>query len=601
MSGNEAEEYYNELATFVFREKESEIEDSWRLYDEFSIHQLESKTETISGLVPLGKTANRHYDRQFVFERPLTDDEDNPDDLTTRFGIYPRQKVIVGATSGGTSLPVEAEVTFTDDQTIGLAPEPEQQFTSSELDSIFNNEDLEYHVVHLLNPEPYDRKSKAVKEVGEDRQANSLVLGRTEISDQSMQIDSLYAGNLNEQQQLAAGRALNSPELLCIHGPPGTGKTRTLVAIAKLAVARGDQVLACAHSNQAIDNLLVGGSSVEQPAAGSLHEFVHENDKIKMARAGGHTKNAVVRAYYDGVDTQGADIVGATTSAASQFDHNEFDLVIVDEATQADQPSTFIPLLRGDTVVLAGDHKQLPPYCSNETSREQEMHISLFEHFREIYGPDIFSRLSTQYRMNKEIATFPNSEFYNDSLAHGSENSHWQVSDLKPIVGYHIQGDEKETDETHSKYNIDEAEFVAKQVRLLQMENIDSEDIGVITPYSAQIGKIDRELRNEKIANPASIEINTIDSFQGSEKVAIIVSLVRSNDHDSSGFLEFPDEGNRRLNVAMTRAQKRLVLIGNFDTLGNVAAHRKPSESCADLYNRLQEFLEEMECFDRRN
>jgi superfamily I DNA and/or RNA helicase len=318
--------------------------------------------------------------------------------------------------------------------------------------------------------------------------------------------------------------------------------------------------------------------------------------EITMARVGHHSEDPVVQQYYQSVDPARADIVGATTSAAAELDVDEFDLVIVDEATQADQPATFIPLLRGEKLVLAGDHKQLPPFCSDETAREEDMHISLFEHFQRVYGEQVSTRLIRQYRMHEDIAAFPSAQFYDGQLEHGDDNRRWQINDLKPMVGHHIQSTEQIRDETKSRYNPDEAELVAQQARLLQMHGVDSSDIGIITAYSAQISEIADALRNEDIEDPDRIEIDTIDSFQGAEREAIIVSFVRSNEAHASGFLAFPDEGKRRLNVALTRAKKRLVVIGDFGTLGATSEHRTEDESCAHIYRALYDHLRDRNC-----
>lgn len=588
---DERTSFYRELEDFVERERQSARDEAWRRYEEIPLAQLKYREDLILDLMPLGRKSHPHYDLQFVFERPVPEYEHDPDDLATRFGIYPRQKVIVGADADLLGLPMEAEVTFVDDQTIGISPDPDQSYRDSELQSALTNNSTAYHLVDLLTPTPYDRKQEAITKVQSTSVADSVVTGDATVVEHPRDIGSFYAGELNQQQREAVGRALGDPTLCCIHGPPGTGKTRTLTAAIELAVARGDRVLACAHSNQAIDNLLTGSSTVDEPEEASLHAFVMDEREVTMARVGHHSEDPVVQRYYQGVDPAGAEIVGATTSAAAELDIDEFDLVIVDEATQADQPATFIPLLRGENLVLAGDHKQLPPFCSDETAREEDMHISLFEHFQRVYGEQVSTRLVRQYRMHEEIAAFPSTQFYNGQLEHGDDNRGWQISDLKPMVGHHIQSTERMHDETKSRYNPGEAELVAQQTRLLQMHDVDSSNIGIITAYSAQIGEIADALRNEDIEDPDRIEIDTIDSFQGAEREAIIVSFVRSNDAHASGFLAFPDEGKRRLNVALTRAKKRLVVIGDFATLGATSEHRTEDESCANVYQALYDHL----------
>jgi len=596
LSADEKESFYTELEKFVEREQESAKEEAWRRYEEIPLAQLKYREDVILDLTPLGQQSHPHYDLQYVFERPVPEHEHNPDDLATRFGIYPRQKVIVGVDSNLQGLPLEAEVTFVDDQTIGISPDPNRSYSTSELQKILTNGDVAYHLVNLITTTPYDRKQEAITKVRSDPTADSLVTGDATITEYPRNVGSFYAGELNQQQRKAVGRALGDSSLCCIHGPPGTGKTRTLTAAIELAVARGDRILACAHSNQAIDNLLTGSSTLDERDDSSLHAFVNNEDTVSMARVGYHSEDPVVQQYYQDVDPARADIVGATTSASAELDIDEFDLVIVDEATQADQPATFIPLLRGDCLVLAGDHKQLPPFCSDETSREGEMHISLFEHFQRVYGEQVSTRLLRQYRMHEDIATFPSKQFYDGQLEHGKENRRWQIGELKPMVAHHIQSPEQTRDETKSRYNPGEADLVAQQVRLLQMNEVEASDIGIITAYSAQIREIINKLQNEDIEDPNAIEIDTIDSFQGAEREAIIVSFVRSNDGHHSGFLAFPDEGQRRLNVALTRAKKRLVLVGDFTTLGSTSDHRDEDESCGHIYQALYDSLRDNGC-----
>lgn len=591
LPSGERDSFYRGLKDFVERERQSARDEAWRRYEDIPLTRLKYREDLILDLIPLGSQTHPHYELQFVFERPVPEHEHEPDDLTTRFGIYPRQKVIVGSEADLMGLPMEAEVTFVDDQTIGISPDSKRSYRETELRTALTDDDTAYHLVDLLTPTPYDRKQEAITMVQSDTAADSLVTGDARVVEHPRDVGSFYAGQLNQQQSEAVGRALGEPTLCCIHGPPGTGKTRTLTAAIKLAVARGDRVLACAHSNQAIDNLLSGASTVDEPEDSSLHAFVLDEREVTMARVGNNSEDPVVHRYYQGIDFTGADVVGATTSAAAELDTDSFDLVIVDEATQADQPATFIPFLRGDNLVLAGDHKQLPPFCSDETAREEDMHVSLFEHFQRIYGEQVSTQLVRQYRMHEDIASFPSTQFYDGRLEHGDENRTWQISDLNPVVGHHIQGMEQTRDETKSRYNPGEAELVAQQARLLQMHGVDSSDIGIITAYSAQISEIEKALQNEDIENPHAIGLDTIDSFQGAEREAIIVSCVRSNDDHASGFLTFPDEGKRRLNVALTRAKKRLVVIGDFVTLGETSEHRSEDESCAHVYQSLYDHL----------
>lgn len=150
-----------------------------------------------------------------------------------------------------------------------------------------------------------------------------------------------------------------------------------------------------------------------------------------------------------------------------------------------------------------------------------------------------------------------------------------------------ITGEEKRHPDSTSPFNRTEAAVVAEQAEEIHKAGVNLSDIGIITPYTAQIGAIASKLHNSELDKPGAVDIDTIDSFQGGEREAIIVSFVRSNEQRTAGFLEFPDEGPRRLNVALTRARKRLVMVSDFDTLSTVAVHREPTESCASLYAEL--------------
>lgn len=195
--------------------------------------------------------------------------------------------------------------------------------------------------------------------------------------------------------------------------------------------------------------------------------------------------------------------------------------------------------------------------------------------------------------MNHQIAEFPNQAFYQNQLETASENFDWTVDDLHPFMGVDIDGEERREDSGNSMYNLAEAEAAAKQVELLVRNGLAPSDIGVIPAYRGQVQSIKSAIHQIDIEDPDNVTVDTIDSFQGGEREAIIISFVRSNEQGNSGFLEFPEVGPRRLNVALTRARKRLVVIGNWNTLGTVSPHRSPESSCANLYSELEEHIRE--------
>lgn len=602
LSRPERSRYYDDLYEFLELERDAAKEHAWGQYESNSASELAHRRRAIPDLMSIGKQSHPDYEDQYVLEHPVPEYVSNPNDLVEHYGIYPGSEVIVDVDRETGALPLEAVVTFVEDQTIGIALQPEHEYDTSAVDRALTgldsgDEEPTYSVYYLLNPTPYDREEDAVDRARGDSRIDDVLTGETTIRETPLHVATLVDPSLNPSQRRAVNRAAGTNRIACIHGPPGTGKTRTLTALIEAAVAKGDTVLAVAHSNQAVDNLIAGTSTVDDPDIDSLHYAAKEGE-FSIARVGQNSNNTVMQRDHGSVQLRDADVVAGTMSAAAELSRR-FDLVVVDEASQASQPATLIPMTKGERVVLAGDHKQLPPYASSEDAKREKMHVSLFEHVLDVYGEDVAERLTTQYRMHETIASYPSQQFYDGSLDHGPRNASWTIDGLAPLVGIHVEGDERTEPNSTSTHNPQEAEIVADQVKRLLDEDVDPDDIGVITPYVAQIGTIAGELHDAGIENPRRIEIDTIDSFQGGEREAIVVSFVRSNERNSGGFLEFPEEGPRRLNVALTRAKRRLVLVGDFDTLGTVADHREPQDSCAELYDALREYCRARAQFER--
>jgi hypothetical protein len=538
------------------------------------------------------------YGQQVVKLRIPSENLDGPVDVIDEYGLYPDSEVIVDSLDDLSGFPAEAEILGIEGRQVELAfywdrgpdnPDP----------SVFELEsDHRFLIGELLNPVPYDRKREAVDMISNSDRKRGWLSGSTSVGFEDGLDVSLSKNRLNKSQYQAAHNALTATDVFCIHGPPGTGKTRTLVEIIKVACENNQRVLAVSHSNQAVDNLLVGDSTSDRADPASIHGLTSNSD-ITAARAGGNSSNGLVNEEYVGEDLYQSDVVCATMSGAHRFGEDIFDLAVIDEATQASIPASLIPVTRAKRVVLAGDHKQLPPYHSGEHSENEDIAVSLFEHLVERYGDAIVSTLTTQYRMNEQIAEFPNTAFYGGELVHGQQNRTWSISTLPPLEGMQVEGTEEQTPSS-SYYNEAEAAVVAEEVSTLLGAGVGPEDIGIITPYSGQIGKVRAELAKLKGSETDPVKIATVDSFQGSEREAIIVSFVRSNPQGFSGFLTFPNEGPRRLNVALTRARKRCVLVGNFDTLRTRAPTKNPAESAADVYQALYEHLDDRDLITQR-
>jgi predicted DNA helicase len=267
-----------------------------------------------------------------------------------------------------------------------------------------------------------------------------------------------------------------------------------------------------------------------------------------------------------------------------------YNTAFIDEAAQALEPATWIPLLRCNRVILAGDHQQLPPTIKSNEAARLGLAKTLFEKVIERH-PTIASMLTVQYRMHEDIMRFSSDYFYNGGLiAHVSVRADLLAPNQPPVeyidtagIGY----TEKQDAETLSRFNEEEAQLLIKRLELL-VEEVGTNDwllagyrLGIITPYRAQVDILVKLTETSPVLSVLRplISINTVDAFQGQERDVIAISFVRSNEKSEVGFL-----GDiRRTNVAMTRAKKKLIMVGDSATLG---AHA--------FYLALIEYVQEM-------
>ena len=279
-----------------------------------------------------------------------------------------------------------------------------------------------------------------------------------------------------------------------------------------------------------------------------------------------------------------AEVVCSTNATAGSdlLEGWTFDVLVLDEATQATEPSCLIPITMADRVVMAGDHKQLPPTVLNEEAASQGLRTSLFERLaRRDYGDEIRSMLTIQYRMNEAIMNFSSEEFYdNRLLADDSVRRHtleefeleleeidpWHAEILEPrepVVFVDTAGrgaEEVSREGSKSRENPDEAALVVDLADALLEGGLYERELAVISPYWDQVDRIRNELGREEV------EVKTVDGFQGREKEVVLISLVRSNHEGSVGFLR----DTRRFNVALTRARRKVVVVGDSSTVCNV-------------------------------
>ncbi len=303
------------------------------------------------------------------------------------------------------------------------------------------------------------------------------------------------------------------------------------------------------------------------------HEIEEKIDKLK------DRESAIVKEIILNADV----VVSTNSMVQSEFLKDiHFDVAVIDEGSQQVEPSTLIPIARVDRFFIAGDHKQLPPTVVSEKAKELEK--TLFERLIQKY-PELSTMLIVQYRMHEKIMEFPNKMFYQGKLisAESVRNHLLKDFNLKAPEKYAEVLDPAQplgfidTCETNSyefqpagstSYeNYREAVIVLEVVSELLKMGLDKKDIGVITPYSAQV-KLIKQLFIEK---NIKVEVNSVDGFQGREKEVIVISFVRSNEEGEIGFLK----DLRRLNVAITRARRKLLIIGNSKTLGSHPVYKE--------------------------
>lgn len=459
-----------------------------------------------------------------------------------------------------------------------------------------------------------------------------ILFGSTEPSFEK-ENDNLVVQQLNLSQNKAIRKVQASKDFAVIHGPPGTGKTTTLVQAIRICLQTEKQVLVCAPTNTAVDllteKLLEAGLNVLRmghPARISeeliktsvdgqiqTHKNYHEiknlrktaEEYFKMAgkykRVFGKEEAQQRAAYYNEAKTclkdarliedyilddlfNTAQIICCTpvTTSSKFLSKRKFKTLFFDEASQALEPMVWIPLLKCERIILAGDHHQLPPVVKNIQAQKEGLGLTLLD--KCIETKEAVSLLNKQYRMNTPIMKFSNQYFYNNELiADNSVKDYLLINDSNDEETFYNKAiefidtagcglDESQHPETLSSYNVGEAKLLLNHLEQLitWYTNLQVDvklRIGIISPYKEQVNWLKDELRSYEL-NQTLIEelrVNTIDGFQGQECDVIYISLVRSNAEQIIGFLS----DLRRMNVAITRAKKKLVIIGDSATLSS--------------------------------
>ena len=463
--------------------------------------------------------------------------------------------------------------------------------------------------------------------------------------------------SLNQFQKNAIAKSLNTKNFFLIHGPFGTGKTKTLVELITQEVKRKSKVLATAESNAAVDNLverlakneklnitrlghpqkvskeirqqtlsckmqkhqMYGKIRKSQRKLDNAFKELRNCKKPTNRKRGGLTDSELItRAKRNqGTTTSSAkevksmarwiqlssridgllkeirnrekaivadivkrsDVILTTNSSAAleEISSVKFDVAIIDEASQTTIPSILIPIAKAKRFILAGDHKQLPPTVLSESAKELE--LTMFERLIEKY-PDKKQLLNVQFRMNRMLMDFPNEVFYNNELICDESVSDISIGAVRKTLDIdspllfidtsrHSRNTERKQKYSRSYINPLESKIASGIVDDYLEMGFEEKDIGIISPYADQVGYIKKWV---------DVDVKTVDGFQGREKEIIVISTVRSNKWGNIGFLR----DLRRLNVAITRAKRKLIIIGNSQTLMHDETYKRLVEFCSD-------------------
>ena len=421
---------------------------------------------------------------------------------------------------------------------------------------------------------------------------------------------------LNCTQEEAVNKVLHAKDVAIVHGPPGTGKTTTLVEAIYETLHRENQVLVCAQSNMAVDwiseKLVDRGVSVlrignpsrvndkmlsftyerrfeshpDYTQLWSIRKAIRElygrirksSDREQIRTKINSLKDRATEleirineALFSEARVIACTLVG---SANRILTWQKFGTVFIDEAAQALEAACWIAIRKADRVILAGDHCQLPPTVKDPQALRAGLGYTLMQSIVK-NRPETVSLLKVQYRMNDEIMRFSSNWFYGGMLESAPEVKYRSILDFDtPIEWVNTEGmdcNEEFVGENYGRINKPEAELSVAQLKAyilkIGKERFLEEkiDVGLISPYKAQVQYLRQLIRKDNFFKPyrSAITINTVDGFQGQERDVILISLVRANEEGQIGFLN----DLRRMNVAITRARMKLIILGDVSTL----------------------------------
>lgn len=434
---------------------------------------------------------------------------------------------------------------------------------------------------------------------------------------------------LNASQEKAVNEVLWAKDVAVVHGPPGTGKTTTLVEAIFETLRRESQVLVCAQSNMAVDwiseklvdrgiNVLRIGNPTrvndkmlsftyerrfeahpDYPQLWSIRKAIRELRQQRKHADSWHQKMDRLKSRATELELRirsslfgEARVIASTLTGAANrvLEGEKYSTLFIDEAAQALEAACWIAIRKAGRVVLAGDHCQLPPTVKSIMALKGGLGKTLMERIVE-NKPETVTLLKMQYRMNEQIMKFSSEWFYHGMVESAPTVSHRGILDYDTPMMWidtaECDGKEEFVGENFGRINRAEAEMTLQTLQQY-LEKIgkqrileESIDVGIISPYRAQVQLLRKELRKREFFRPYRhlLTVNTVDGFQGQERDIILISLVRSNDGGDIGFLR----DLRRMNVAITRARMKLIILGSSETMTSHPFYKKLYEYVGQL------------------
>ncbi|XP_022045575.2 DNA-binding protein SMUBP-2 [Acanthochromis polyacanthus] len=616
------EKFVSTTLELLQEEREAEIEETRIWQENISLKDLQNKGVCLLKL-QIGSQSTGLYGRTVVVLVPrkhlgfssLPSNSFGPGDIV---GLYDT----AGCTAA--SQICTGIVTRVSQASVSVALDDLKDGLSFDADGLYN-------LLKLANDVTYKRMKNALNALngyssGPAGNLINVLFGETKPSSQSQPNEvEFFNSNLDDSQREAVSFALSQRELAVIHGPPGTGKTTTVVEIILQAVKQGQKVLCCAPSNVAVDNLVetlarckakvlrlghparllesIQKHSLDAILAQSdnaniiadirkdidkaftgMKKMQQKGERVNFKREIGELRKELKSREATAITQilKSADVVLSTNTGACDdgplkfLPAEHFDWVVIDECAQALESSCWIALLRARKCILAGDYKQLPPTIKSQKAASKGLSLSLMERLIQMYGDSVVRMLTVQYRMNSAIMDWASKEMYQGRLvAHSSVEKHL-LKDLTgvscveetnvPLLLIDTAGcglSEMEVTDEQSKGNQGEVDIVELHIKALTEAGVKAKDIAVIAPYNLQVDL----LRQKLSARHPELEIKSVDGFQGREKEAVVLSLVRSNRKGEVGFLA----EDRRINVAVTRARRHIAVVCDTQTVQNHA------------------------------